>query len=210
MARRRQVLVAAIGATALAVGGAGCGDDDDDANVTAPGTTTETSTAPPTGTTTSDAGEDQGITGGETTLRLDPDVADAFGTAQIEVSALDPASGDDPFTFPVTGGTAGGGTLDHSGGLRFSVAGVGIEARDFRLDIATGELTAEVEGRRVPLLLVETGGGDVETDDGLTVSGAPVYLDRDSLPAVSGALEAIGQQDERLQLGEVDVEAETS
>ncbi|HWH14063.1 MAG TPA: HtaA domain-containing protein [Miltoncostaeaceae bacterium] len=181
---------------------------------TTPGTGT-VGTAPDDGDAAPGTGETEAegtITGGETRLRLASEFTDALGTARVRVEPVAPATGDGgELTFPITGGdsTTGTGSVDHSGGIRFSIAGTGVEARNLRVELGTGEISAEIQGNRVPLLRLDLAQANVSTDDGLRVEGAPVTLNREAVPALSQALAAGGQGGNRVQVGRADVEAET-
>jgi hypothetical protein len=68
----------------------------------------------------------------------------------------DAAGNDGRMSFPITGGRLSlnppRGSIEHAGGLRFSVGGRHVDAADLALDPANAVVTAVVDGRRVPLL----------------------------------------------------------
>jgi hypothetical protein len=144
---------ALVAAAALAAGAAGCGSGDDNDSNPPPRATA--SPAPATGAR-------EQLSGGETTLRLDATTKRVLDVAGIDISPIgDATRANGRYVFPISGGTLAtsplSGTIQHSGGLRFSAAGHSIDARKLTVDPTSGVVTAEVEGRRVPLLSLDVG-----------------------------------------------------
>jgi len=219
--RRR---LAAVGAAALLAGGlVACGDDEE----SAPSATTEPAvgqTAPPpqpTGAATSTSPAEtnateptqaEGLSGGETVLRLGGTAGRVLDAAGIELEPVAPAQrSGDAITFPISGGEVGSrfdsGRIDHDGGLRFTAGGRSVEATELVIEPADEVLTAQVEGRRVPLLSLELpaqepapGGADVR------VRGAQAGLSTEALRALGDQLD-VRLPSATLPLGEVDVTA---
>ena len=106
------------------------------------------------------------LTGEATRLSLDGGVTDALGAVGVEVTATggataETAGGTTTFAFPVTGGQASvdpagsprfSGSVEHEGGLQLSALGRSVTADELVLDGEQAQLTAVVDGRRVPLL----------------------------------------------------------
>jgi hypothetical protein len=167
--------LAAVVVAALAFGLAACGDDDDDAAHTATTTAAATLT----------------LTGEGTTLALDAGTAQVLTDNSIAVAPIDPAtSGDDGITFPITGGAVEAeslaGTIDHSGGLRFSAGGTDLDLTDFVIDTSAGTLTATAGGAQVPILDVDLTGLERSDDMGtIVLEGITVALSADGAAALN-------------------------
>ena len=97
------------------------------------------------------------LASGSTTLKLDSAVARALSANGVRVRPISPARGG--VSFPITGGSLDGaaGTIEHSGGLKFSAGGKSLSARSFRIKLARkSTLSAQVGKSRVTLLNVDT------------------------------------------------------
>jgi hypothetical protein len=97
------------------------------------------------------------LASGTTTLKLDSAVARTLSANGVRVRPISPARGN--VSFPITGGRLDGaaGTIEHSGGLRFSAGGKSLSARSFRIRLGrTSTLSARVGNSRVTLLRVDT------------------------------------------------------
>ena len=97
------------------------------------------------------------LASGSTTLKLDSAVARALSANGVRVRPISPARGG--VSFPITGGSLDGaaGTIEHSGGLKFSAGGKSLSARSFRIKLARkSTLSARVGKSRVTLLNVDT------------------------------------------------------
>ena len=97
------------------------------------------------------------LASGTTTLKLDSAVARTLSANGVRVRPISPARGG--VSFPITGGSLDGaaGTIEHSGGLKFSAGGKSLSARSFRIKLARkSTLSAQVGKSRVTLLNVDT------------------------------------------------------
>lgn len=97
------------------------------------------------------------VEGGTTTLRLDSSTQSLLDFAGVHVSAAGDAKTDGRrLSFPVTGGSLRfsplRGRIEHGGALRFSAGGRSVEATQLVVKPGQKVLTANVAGRRVPLL----------------------------------------------------------
>ena len=191
----RLPLLAALVA-ALALGVAACGDDDDDA---ADGATTAAASA-------------LALTGESTTLSLDEGTAGVLTENDITVAPVAPATaGDAGIAFPITGGTVDAeslaGTIEHSGGLRFSAGGTDLDLTDFVIDTAAGTLTATAAGAQVPILDVDLTGLQRSEDAGVIVlEGITVTLGAEGAAALNDTF-GVTLFEEGLPIGDVTVRA---
>jgi hypothetical protein len=133
---------------ALAFGVAACGSDDDSDTASAPAATTATT---PAATAPVD------VVGKSTRLVLNPATAAVLKSNKVTVAPVGPATADKVgIVFPVTGGavvvSSLAGTIDHSGGLKFSAGGKEVVATDFEVNTETKQLVATIGGAQVPLL----------------------------------------------------------
>jgi len=100
------------------------------------------------------------VTGRNTNLMLDASTAQALKNAGVQVSPVSPATSASSggISFPITGGTLTQaslkGKIDHSGGLKFTHSGKTLTATNFVLNTTVGILSATVNGKHVPLLVV--------------------------------------------------------
>ena len=97
------------------------------------------------------------LASGTTTLKLDAAVARTLSANGVRVRPISPARGG--VSFPITGGSLDGarGTIEHSGGLRFSAGGRSLSATAFRIKLGrSSTLSARVGKARVTLLRVDT------------------------------------------------------
>ena len=131
-------------------------------------------------------------TGKNTDLTLNASTVTALKNAGVQVAPVAPATttSSGATSFPITGGTLARsdlkGRLEHSGGVTFSHSGRSLTATSFVLSTTTGLLTAEVDGKRVPLLdvdvsrLTRTTSGSAFVASGMTSTlnrAAAVLLD---------------------------------
>lgn len=150
-----------------------CGNDDPD---TAP-----VATVP--------AGERLTITGGRTTITLDPITAGVLSGAGVKVEPLDPAKGSATgLRLPVIGGEITSGTLagsiEHEGGIAFVAGTRRITYSDLRIDTVAEQVFAGA-GTRTPVLDLDL--RDVTRDD--ESGGAIVAKDIGALLAAGAAEE---------------------
>ena len=148
-------LLALVAALALALFAVACGDDDEDESGGSAGTTTQEETMAES--------QPLELNGEMTTLVLDAGTAKVLTDNKVKVAPVDPAAPDgDGIGFPITGGTVDSeslaGTIDHSGGLRFSAGGTDLEVTDFVVDTEAGTLTATAGGAEIPLLSLDLSG----------------------------------------------------
>jgi hypothetical protein len=111
------------------------------------------------------------VTGKNTVLMLNASTVQALKNAGVRVSPVSPATvtsngaalpasakPSGAFSFPVTGGTLTQarvkGQITHSGGLKFTHSGKTVTATHFVLSTTRGVLSATVNGKSVPLLVV--------------------------------------------------------
>lgn len=101
------------------------------------------------------------IKGGHTSLTLDRGTAGVLTKNGVKVAPIRHATASGrTFTFPITGGKVDGktlaGTIDHSGGIKFSAGKKSLSVQDFVIDTRNGVLTAKVTGTstRIPLLKI--------------------------------------------------------
>lgn len=137
-------------AAALALGLSACGGNEDNVGDRA---TVPTPRPPPPPLTAS-------LTGGLTTLKLDATTRRVLRLAGVTLRPTGDAQGSDGrLRFPITGGelelSPTGGEIAHAGGLRFSGRGRQVDATDLVVDPANNVITAAVEGKRVPLLVLD-------------------------------------------------------
>ena len=134
------------------------------------------------------------VSGGTTTLRLNPDVVKTLGKVGVAIKPVAPAKAvGNAIRIPISGGTldlsdpsAVSGRIAHRGGVRFSVAGRSVDATGLVLRPGQGRVTADVAGQRIPFL-----GVDVQRPREAQSSGTIV------LPA--GATTVAGDSLQRLQ-----------
>ncbi|MGI9539856.1 MAG: hypothetical protein ACR2N6_06890 [Miltoncostaeaceae bacterium] len=130
------------------------------------------------------------LAGGETRLHLDAGTAAALGGAGVNVAPIGPATARGTrVTFPITGGAinpaTAAGTINHSGGIRFSAGGTTVNLRNFIVNTNNAGLTAQVGGARARIIDLDTskakvirrGSGGVDTwvvrvDANLSTTGA--------------------------------------
>lgn len=224
MTTRRTLCAAAAAGTVLALS-AGCSDDP--AAPAAPAATaavapsTQAPAAPPAAeqrTALSEAVALPSLVGRSTTLTVDQRALAALGAAGIRLRPVAPAqvqtsSAGTRISFPVTGGSVSAdptatrrvtGEVQHAGGLTLSALGRTVTVDRLLLDADEEVLTAEVAGRRLPLLPVDLddarlereGAALVLTDDAVSLdpSATRRLADQLGLPGLPG-----------LQLGRLEV-----
>jgi len=202
-----------LAAGALALGAAACGDDEEQASGEArPAEPSQRESSPATspGQPTEAPTE---VVGGTTSLRLDGGARRVLEAAGVDVSPIGAArSRGDALVFPIVTGDIDidslSGRLQHEGGLRFSVAGRDVEARNFVIDPRREVLTADLGGQRVPLLSVDLGRPRVpQTGDVIVVPGSASTVAAPAVPALNDRL-GVDIFREGLRLGEVTIRAQ--
>lgn len=198
---RLLALVAALALTLVAVA---CGDDDEDEGGGSAGTTTQEETMAES--------QPLELNGEMTTLVLDPGTAKVLTDNKVKVAPVDPAAPDgDGIGFPITGGTVDSeslaGTIDHSGGLRFSAGGTNLEVTDFVVDTEAGTLTATAGGGEIPLLALDLSGLERSMDGkAIVASGITAALTADAAKALNDTFK-VELFEEGLAIGDVTVTA---
>ena len=185
---------------------AGCSDDPDPADTDAAG---GASAAPTAVQGTDQAAADSGVvslaalTGDSTRLSLDAGITDALGAVGVDLTAtggaqVETSGGTTTFVFPVTGGQATvdpagsprfTGNVEHEGGLQLSALGRSVTADQLVLDGEQEQLTAVVEGRRVPLLPLMTDPQvTAEGEEQVTVEYSAASLDTSTVESFAERL----------------------
>jgi hypothetical protein len=202
---------AALAATAaLAFGAAACGGDDDGDRDRERGAATPavTASATPTPAVTR-------LAGGVTTLRIDPTARRVLDLSGVGLEPIgEAAARDGRLRFPISGGTLSfkpaGGAIEHTGGVRFRARGRHVDATGLIVDPANRVVTADIRGRRVPLLVLDlqlpraapAAGEDVVIPGRASVFGG-------TLVAVLGDELGVQPLTDGLPLGDVRIAAET-
>ncbi|HEX2414130.1 MAG TPA: HtaA domain-containing protein [Thermoleophilaceae bacterium] len=196
-------LLAVVAALALALVAVACGDDDDENSGGSADTTQEETMA---------ESQPLELNGETTTLVLDPGTAKVLTDNEVKVAPVDPAAPDgDGIGFPITGGTVDSeslaGTIDHSGGLRFSAGGTNLEVTDFVVDTEAGTLTATAGGGEIPLLTLDLAGLERSMEGGAIVaSGITAALTAEAAQALNDTFK-VELFEEGLAIGDVTVTA---
>jgi hypothetical protein len=196
-----RIMIVLVAAAALTFGAAACGGNDDD-----------DAAAGPAEATMAEETEPVSLTGEETILVLDPSTAEVLGENDVTVEPIDPAApSGDGIGFPITGGQVDvdslAGTIDHSGGLRFSAAGTDVELTDFVVDTNRGTLTATAGDAELPTLSLDLDGLDRSMDgDVIVARGISASLTSDAANALNDAF-GVDLFERGLQIGDVTVRA---
>ncbi len=143
------------------------------------------------------------LSGRATTLTVDQRAVDALGAVGVRLSPVAPArlqtsGGDTVISFEVTGGSVTAdpagtprvdGEVQHAGGLSLSALGRNVTVDEFVLDADREALTAEVAGRRLPLLPVDLADARIEREgEAVVVTDEAVSLDPDAARALADQL----------------------
>jgi len=131
---------------------------------------------------------------GTTRLTLDKGTAGALTANGVAVAPVSEAKASAAgISFPIQGGRINGkslgGTITHSGGLKFTAGGKSLTIRDFTVSTTKGTLTAWVDevGARIPVLNLKLGKAKVKlTAKHLTVSGIQATLQKGAAQALNG------------------------
>jgi Htaa len=198
-------LLALLAVLMLALVAVACGDDDeDDGGGEAAAQATEQQ---------SEAASQQLDLNGETTvLVLDAGTAKVLTDNKVEVAPVDPAAPEgDGIGFPITGGSVDSeslaGTIEHSGGLRFSAGGTDLDVTDFVVDTEAGALTATAGGADVPLLALDLSGLQRTEEGGAIVaSGIKATLTPEAATALNDTFK-VQLFEQGLAIGDVTVRA---
>ena len=164
-------------------------------------------------------GDDQGgdkeltLNGENTVLTLDGAVVSALQAKKVKVVPIEPAGPGGPagVQFPITGGQVNSetlaGSIEHSGGLRFSIGRKTLEVTDFVADTESGVLSATAGAAEIPLLTLDFASLKKATKGGAIVaSGIGVGLTPAAASAMNGIL-GVKFFKKGLALGELTVTA---
>jgi hypothetical protein len=183
-------LLALMASLALALGAMACGDDDDGGG-----------------------GKQLTLNGENTVLTLDEGVVSVLQAKKVKVVPIEPAGPGGPagVRFPITGGKVDSetlaGSIEHSGGLRFSVGRKTLEVTDFVADTESSVLSATAGAAEIPLLTLDFAGLKKTTKGGAIVaSGIGVGLTPAAASAMNGIL-GVNFFKKGLALGELTVTA---
>jgi hypothetical protein len=134
------------------------------------------------------------LSGGATTLALDPGTAGALTSLGVTPSVIAPGTaGAAGLSFPVTGGRLAAGTfagvINHSGGIALTAGATRVELTRFRIETGAKQLTAAVGGTttRVPLSLDLSGAKIGLSKRTAVVRGAKVGLTTEAATALNTA-----------------------
>jgi hypothetical protein len=165
-------LLALMASLALALGAMACGDDDDGGG-----------------------GKQLTLNGENTVLTLDEGVVSVLQAKKVKVVPIEPAGPGGPagVRFPITGGKVNSetlaGSIEHSGGLRFSIGRETLEVTDFVADTEARVLSATAGAAEIPLLTLDFAGLKKSTKGGAIVaSGIGVALTPAAASAMNGIL----------------------
>lgn len=190
MTNRTLGLLALMASLALALGAMACGDDDDGGG-----------------------GKQLTLNGENTVLTLDAGVVSVLQAKKVKVVPIEPAGPGGPagVRFPITGGKVNSetlaGSIEHSGGLRFSIGRKTLEVTDFVADTEAGVLSATAGAAEIPLLTLDFAGLKKSTKGGAIVaSGIGVALTPAAASAMNGIL-GVNFFKKGLALGELTVTA---
>jgi hypothetical protein len=183
-------LLALMASLALALGAMACGDDDDGGG-----------------------GKQLTLNGENTVLTLDEGVVSVLQAKKVKVVPIEPAGPGGPagVRFPITGGKVDSetlaGSIEHSGGLRFSIGRETLEVTDFVADTEARVLSATAGAAEIPLLTLDFAGLKKSTKGGAIVaSGIGVALTPAAASAMNGIL-GVNFFKKGLALGELTVTA---
>lgn len=100
------------------------------------------------------------LTGGTTTLALDPQTAGVLSDNAVTVRPVAPArTAPDAVAFPILSGkldgTTLGGTIVHGGGLRFTSDAASVEIRDLRVSTLAQQVTGSAGHGRLPVFQLD-------------------------------------------------------
>ena len=134
------------------------------------------------------------LSGGETSLAVDPGAAQALASQGITPSPIAPAGvGTGGLEFPITGGKVNAktfaGRVTHSGGLRLSKGSTVVDLTSFTINIDSApDLTALVGGSRVSILNLDLSQLDADVSGRrITLSGVRATLTATAAQALNQA-----------------------
>ncbi len=154
------------------------------------------------------------LTGGSTTLAIDPQTAGVLEDNQVTISAVAPAKlANEALRFPITTGrldaTSFGGSLSHTGGLRISSDVASVVLRDLSANTASQQVTAEVGTGRLPVFDLDQRQLSGGTPAGrLNASGLVALLSPQAAHQLNAALK-VSIFTPKLIIGDVSIDAST-
>ena len=134
------------------------------------------------------------LSGGSTTLKLDPGTAKALKGLGVSVSPIAPAkAGTKGVSFPITGGTidpaTAAGTITHSGGLQLRAGATKVRLTSFTIGVdRTPTISVKAGKARLHAFSLSLAGAKVSRAGlGTNVSGVAVKLSAKGAAALNGA-----------------------
>ncbi len=132
----------------VAIGATACGSSSSSTTTTAATTATTSTTAAVPGSVP--------IVGTSTSVAVYPVDQEILAKSGVTIAPIAPATAKTSLIFPVSGGQVAvatfAGTIQHTGGLKFSRDGKSVEMTSFIIDTSSKQVTAMVDGQRVPIL----------------------------------------------------------
>jgi len=160
------------------------------------------------------ASDSQALTldGQKTVLTLNEGVVSVLEQNKVKVAPVEPAGPDDAgVQFPITGGAVDSetlaGSIEHSGGLIFSVGGENLEVTDFVADTEVGVLTATAGAAELPILALDLTRVKKSTEGGAIVAAGITITLTGYGSAAMNAILGVKIFKEGLALGELTVTA---
>lgn len=157
-------------------------------------------------------GQELTLNGEKTVLTLNAGVVAVLEQNKVKVAPVEPAGPDDAgVQFPITGGSVNSetlaGTIEHSGGLIFTVGRDTLEVTDFVADTESGQLIATAGAAELPILALDLTRVKKSTEGGAIVaSGITASLTGYGAAAMNAIL-GVKIFKEGLALGELTVTA---
>ena len=134
------------------------------------------------------------LSGGSTTLKLDPGTAKALKGLGVSVTPIAPAkAGAKGVSFPITGGSinpaTAAGTITHSGGLQLRAGGTKVRLTSFTIGVdRTPTISVKAGKARLHAFTLSLGGAKVSRAGlGTNVSGVTVKLSAKGAAALNAA-----------------------
>lgn len=184
-------LLALMVALSLALAAVACGDDEGEGG---------------------SGGQELTLNGEKTVLTLNEGVVAVLEQNKVKVAPVEPAGPDDAgVQFPITGGSVNSetlaGTIEHRGGLIFTVGRDTLEVTDFVADTESGQLIATAGAAELPILALDLTRVKKSTEGGAIVaSGITASLTGYGAAAMNAILD-VKIFKEGLALGELTVTA---
>ena len=134
------------------------------------------------------------LSGGSTTLKLDPGTAKALKGLGVSVTPIAPAkAGAKGVSFPITGGSidpaTAAGTITHSGGLQLRAGATRVRLTSFTIGVdRTPTISVKAGKARLHAFTLSLGGAKISRAGlGTNVSGVAVKLSAKGAAALNGA-----------------------